>query len=101
VTARSTLPAGWAGATTVSRVGDSTTTAVPGAPPQLTVTPSVKFVPVTVTKVPPAMLPDAGDRAETVGADRVGATYVYCAHSRCRRASRLAPSPAPGRAAAR
>ena len=37
-------------------------------PPMVTVTPLTKFVPVMVTLVPPAVGPELGDIAVTVGA---------------------------------
>jgi hypothetical protein len=44
-----------------------TETFVAAVPPNETVSPEAKFVPVTVTFVPPAVVPEAGLTAETVG----------------------------------
>ena len=50
----------------------TTTTLVAAAPPNVTVAPATKFVPVIVTLVPPTVEPEFGEIALTVG----GATYV-------------------------
>jgi hypothetical protein len=49
-------------------VDEFTTTPVPADPPKLTVEDTVKFVPVIVTDVPPAVGPEVGATAVTVGA---------------------------------
>jgi hypothetical protein len=50
----------------------TTTTFVAAVPPNVTVAPVAKFVPVIVTEVPPAVVPPFGLTLLTVG----GATYV-------------------------
>jgi hypothetical protein len=47
----------------------TTTTLVAAVPPNVTVAPVAKFVPVIVTAVPPAVVPDGGDIEITVGED--------------------------------
>ena len=54
------------------RVLLTTTTLVAAAPPTVTVAPAAKFVPVSVTAVPPAAGPDTGDTPVSVGAGRRG-----------------------------
>ena len=68
VTVTSRAPAAPAGVTAVSDVAPATTTLVAGLPPIVTVAPAAKLVPVSVTAVPPAVGPDAGDTAVSVGA---------------------------------
>lgn len=51
----------------------TTVTFVAGEPAKVSVAPATKFVPVTVTLVPPVMGPDVGLMLETVGAGRNGA----------------------------
>ena len=46
----------------------ATTTLVAAVPPNVTVAPVAKFVPVIVTAVPPAVGPVFGDTLVTVGA---------------------------------
>jgi hypothetical protein len=46
----------------------TTLTLVAAVPPSVTVAPDKKPVPVIVTAVPPAVVPDAGEVALTVGA---------------------------------
>ena len=70
-TRTSRAPAVPAGVRAVMRVLLTTTTLVAAAPPIVTVAPAAKFVPVTVTAVPPAAGPDTGETAESVG-DGVG-----------------------------
>ena len=53
-------------------VAELNVTPVAAAPPNVTVAPLWKFVPVMVTTVPPAVDPLVGDSDTTVGA----ATYV-------------------------
>ena len=57
-------------------VGEFTTTPVAALPPKATVSPAAKFVPVTVTGVPPDAGPEAGETALTVGAPAAGGPYV-------------------------
>lgn len=45
----------------------TTTTFVAAVPPNVTVAPVVKFVPVMVTAVPPAVVPLLGETLVTVG----------------------------------
>ena len=45
----------------------TTTTFVPAVPPNVTVAPAAKFVPVIVTPVPPAVGPTLGDTLLAVG----------------------------------
>ena len=66
------MPAASAGAVIVSEVEEVTDNAVPATVPNFTPVTPMKPVPVTVTTVPPANFPAAGDTAVTVGA----ATYV-------------------------
>ena len=66
VTVRFTVPEP-AGEVAVSEVIELTVTAVAAVPPKLTVAPVTKFVPVTVTEVPPAIEPVFGLTEETVG----------------------------------
>jgi hypothetical protein len=64
----SRAPAAPAGVTAVMRVLLTTTTLVAAAPPTVTVAPAAKFVPVSVTAVPPAVGPETGAIALSVGA---------------------------------
>src|SRR6266852_638029 len=73
VTTTFTAPAACAGVVAVICVALTTTTFVAAAPPNVTVAPVAKFVPVMVTAVPPAVGPLLGLTLLTVGA---GATYV-------------------------
>ncbi len=68
VTTTSTAPAAWAGVVQVICDDESTLTPVAGLPPNVTVAPARKLVPVMVTEVPPAVVPEAGETDETVGA---------------------------------
>jgi hypothetical protein len=52
----------------VIEVGELTVTPVAALPPKETVSPAAKFVPVTVTVVPPDTGPEAGETALAVGA---------------------------------
>ena len=63
-----TAPAAWAGVAAVIEVLLATVTPVAAVPPKLTVAPETKFVPVTVTAVPPATGPLAGVTDVTLGA---------------------------------
>ena len=67
VTSTLAVPAVPAGATHVSVVGFVTTTLVAAVPPMVTPVAPVKLVPVSVTLVPPAVLPVLGEMAVTVG----------------------------------
>jgi len=73
VTVTVTAPAFPAGVVAVMLVLLTTTTFVAAAPPNVTVAPAAKFVPVIVTDVPPAVDPVFGLTLLTVGAT----TYVY------------------------
>ena len=72
VTVTSTVPPTFealpGGAFAVIDVAEFTTTPVAALPPKETVSPAAKFVPVTVTVVPPDAGPEAGETALTVGA---------------------------------
>ena len=72
VTATFTAPAACAGAVAVMVVLFVTPTPVAGVPPKLTVAPARKPVPVMVTGVPPAVVPDTGEIELTVGAGFTG-----------------------------
>jgi hypothetical protein len=72
VTVTVTAPAVPAGVVAVIVVLLTTTTLVAAAAPKVTVAPEAKFVPVTVTDVPPRLDPLFGLTLVTVG----GATYV-------------------------
>ena len=67
VTATVTAPALPAGVVAVMLVPLKTTTFVAAVPPNVTVAPVAKFVPVIVTAVPPAAGPLFGDTLLTVG----------------------------------
>jgi hypothetical protein len=67
VTATVTAPALPAGVVAVMVVLFTTTTFVAAVPPNVTVAPVVKFVPVIVTAVPPAVDPVFGETLLTVG----------------------------------
>ena len=71
VTTTSTAPAAWAAVVAVSEVLLTTVTLVAAVPPRLTVAPAAKPVPVTVTAVPPLLVPELGEIALTVGAELV------------------------------
>ena len=72
VTATFTAPALPDGVVAVIVVELVTLTPVAAVPPKVTEAPLTKFVPVMVTLVPPAIGPELGDIAVTVGAG----TYV-------------------------
>ena len=72
VTVTVTAPALPAGVVAVIVVLFTTTTFVAAMPPNVTVAPAAKFVPVIVTAVPPAVGPLFGDTLVTVGGDHVG-----------------------------
>ncbi len=67
MTVTSTRPAACAGATAVAEVADTGVTAVAAAVPKVTAVMPVRFVPVIVTTVPPAIGPDVGLIEVTVG----------------------------------
>ncbi len=56
----------WAGVTACRVVELTKVVDVAGVPPKLTTSPSVKPVPLTVTRVPPALGPEFGDTPPTV-----------------------------------
>ena len=63
-----TAPAALAGVTTVTDVALTFEIEVPAVPPNVTDEVPVKFVPVIVTVVEPAVGPEEGDTLEIVGA---------------------------------
>ena len=67
VTVTSTVPALAAGAVAVMEVGELTVKLTALADPNLTAVVPVKFVPVTVTEVPPAVGPAFGPTPATEG----------------------------------
>ena len=73
VTTTSAAPVEPAGVVTGIDVEVTAPTVVAAAPPNVTVAPLTKSVPLTVTLVAPAVGPLVGDSDETVGG---GATYV-------------------------
>jgi len=69
-----TAPAAWAGATAVIEVPPAlTVTPVAALPLKETLAPA-RFAPVSVTEVPPAVVPETGAIALSVGAGGGGAT---------------------------
>ena len=71
VTVTFTIPADPAGDVAVIDVAELTVTAVAVSEPNITVAGDTKPVPVMVTTVPPAVGPEVGLIAVTVGADTV------------------------------
>jgi hypothetical protein len=69
VTITLTVPAVPAGIVALIVVELVTLTPVAALPPMVTVAPVTKLVPVMVTLVPPAVGPEGGDIAVTVGGD--------------------------------
>ena len=67
VTLTVTAPAAWLGVVHVMDVAEETETLVQALPPILTAAPLKNPVPVMVIAVPPARMPDVGDRLETTG----------------------------------
>jgi len=67
VTVTVAAPALPAGAAAVMVVLFTTAILVAAVPPNVTVAPAAKFVPVIVTAVPPAVDPLVGDKLRTVG----------------------------------
>jgi hypothetical protein len=79
VTTTFTAPAACAGVVAVICVALTTTTFVAPAPPNVTVAPVAKFVPVMVTPVPPAAGPLLGLTLVTVGAgNELAANVTIC-----------------------
>ena len=68
VTTTFTAPAVCAAVVAVIEVLLTTATLVDAVPPKLTLAPDRNPVPVMVTAVPPAVLPEVGEIADTVGA---------------------------------
>lgn len=77
VTVTATVPADFAGVTTVIDVALELTIDVPAVPPKVTAVVPVKLVPVIVTVVPPAVVPDANPVADNTDVIVGAATYVY------------------------
>lgn len=68
VTTTSTTPPARAGVTAVICVALATTTPVAAVPPKDTAAPAAKPVPIKVTVVPPAVVPEVGATEVSVGA---------------------------------
>lgn len=68
VTTKVTAPAEWPGVFAVIDVLLATVMFVAAVPPNFTVAPEAKFVPVIVTPVPPLVDPEFGETDVTVGA---------------------------------
>ena len=68
VTTTLTAPAAWAAVVAVMVVLFATVTLVAAVPPSFTVAPARKPVPVMLTAVPPAVVPELGAIVVTVGA---------------------------------
>ena len=64
------------GVVQVIEVDETTTTDVHELPPMVTVAPEMKFVPVIVTDVPPAVVPEVGEMLVTVGGPETGTTFT-------------------------
>jgi hypothetical protein len=75
-TTTSCAPAVPAGVVHVIEVDETTTTDVHELPPIVTVVPDMKFVPVIVTEVPPAVVPEVGEMLVTVGGPETGTTFT-------------------------
>jgi hypothetical protein len=69
VTTTSMVPAAWGGEITVIEVVEFTVMDAAGKVPNRTVLTLAKFVPVIVTLVPPAVLPEEGETPVTVGVE--------------------------------
>ena len=67
VTTTSTAPAACAGVVAVTCVAEPTVNEVAAVPPKVTDVVLLRFVPVIVTAVPPAVGPDDGTIVDTVG----------------------------------
>ena len=70
------VPAVPVGVVHVIDVAETTVTLVQAEPPTVTVEPLPKFVPVIVIDVPPAVEPDVGFNAVTVGTGAGLPTYI-------------------------
>ena len=79
VTTMLAVPAEPAGVVHVIEVAETTVTLVHAEPPTVTVEALPKFVPVIVIAVPPAVEPDVGDTAVTVGAGATKVNNVFAA----------------------
>ena len=77
VTTMLAVPAEPAGVVHVIEVAETTVTLVHAEPPTVTVEALPKFVPVIVIAVPPAVEPDVGDTAVTVGAGVTKVNNVF------------------------
>jgi len=75
-TTTSCAPAVPDGVVQVIEVDETTTTDVHELPPMVTVVPDMKFVPVIVTEVPPAVVPEVGEMLVTVGGPETGTTLT-------------------------
>jgi len=75
-TTTSCAPAVPAGVVQVIEVDETTTTDVHELPPIVTVAPATKLVPVIVTEVPPAVVPEVGEMLVTVGGPETGTTFT-------------------------
>ena len=64
------------GVVQVIEVEETTTTDVHELPPIVTVEPVIKLVPVIVTEVPPAVVPEVGEMLVTVGGPETGTTFT-------------------------
>ena len=64
------------GVVQVIEVEETTTTDVHELPPMVTVAPVMKLVPVIVTEVPPAVVPEVGEMLVTVGGPETGTTFT-------------------------
>ena len=86
------VPAVPVGVVQVIDVAETTTTFVHAALPTVTVEALPRFVPVIVIAVPPAVEPDVGDTADTVGGGgNVPRVFPYCAANEgCVRHDRVA-----------
>ena len=74
VTKTLTAPAVWAGVIAVIKVSLTTDTPVADVPSKITAVAPIRFVPVMVTPVPPAVEPDVGEILITIGAGVVFVT---------------------------
>ena len=81
VTTTLTEPAACAGAVAVSEVEELKVTPVLAVPPNVTVAPLTKSVPVMFTDVPPAAGPLFGDADVTAGGDATGAASTVMARA--------------------
>lgn len=71
-----TAPASWAGVVAVICVAESTVNELASVPPKVTVLAPVNPVPVIVTVVPPAVVPEAGAIPVKVGTGTDAATVM-------------------------